>query len=62
MSDEQHEIINRSLQADGGLYLCNHQYVSWNPGDEPPALDGIFTPDELRAIADHVDKLAKDQR
>jgi hypothetical protein len=48
-------LIRSAIQPDGGLddlgwYLC------WTPGDEKAVLDGWFTAEELRAIADHMDK------
>jgi hypothetical protein len=52
----QHQIIKDSLQPDGGLYWLAG-YLSWNVGDRKVTIDGDFTPDELRAIADHMDLL-----
>ena len=55
---EQHQVIKESLQPDGGLYwLTGH--VSWNVGDRRVTIDGGFTPDELRAIADHMERVSK---
>ena len=55
---EQHQIIKDSLQPDGGLYWLAG-YVSWNVGGRRVTLDGDFTPDELRAIADHMESKLK---
>jgi hypothetical protein len=54
----QHQIIKESLQPDGGLYWLAG-YLSWNAGDRKVTIDGDFTPDELRAIADHMDRVSK---
>ena len=51
-------IIKESLQPDGGLYWLAG-YVSWNVGDRRVTIDGNYTAEELRAIADHMDKLSK---
>ena len=55
---ERHQIIKNSLQPDGGLYWLAG-YVSWNVGDRRVTIDGDFTPDELRAIADHMESKPK---
>ena len=55
---EQHEIIKDSLQPDGGLYWLRG-YLSWNVGGRRVTIDGDFTPDELRAIADHMESKLK---
>jgi hypothetical protein len=54
----QHQIIKNSLQPDGGLHWLAG-YVSWNVGDRRVTIDGNFTPDELRAIADYMDRAGK---
>jgi hypothetical protein len=51
---EQHQIIKEAIQPDGGLHWLAG-YVSWNVGDRRVTIDGDFTPDELRAIADHME-------
>jgi hypothetical protein len=53
---EQHQIIKDSLQPNGGLHWLAG-YVSWNVGDRRVTIDGA--PDELRAIADHMDKVIR---
>jgi hypothetical protein len=55
---EQHQIIKEAIQPDGGLHWLAG-YVSWNVGDRRVTIDGDFTPDELRAIADHVERVSK---
>lgn len=41
--------------SDGGLG-SNMPYVAWAPGDKDAQLDGEFTADELRAIADFMER------
>jgi hypothetical protein len=55
---EQHQIIKEAIQPDGGLHWLAG-YVSWNVGDRRVTIDGDFTPDELRAIADHMESKLK---
>ena len=55
---EQHQIIKEAIQPDGGLHWLAG-YVSWNVGDRKVTIDGDFTPDELRAIANHVESKLK---
>jgi hypothetical protein len=38
---------------DGGLYGMG-PYLRWEPGQTSATLDGEFTADELRAIADYM--------
>ena len=54
----QHQIIKDSLQPDGGLYWLAG-YLSWNVGDRKVTIDGNYTAEELRAIADHMDRVSK---
>ena len=54
----QHQIIKDSLQPDGGLYWLAG-YLSWNVGDRKVTIDGGYTAEELRAIADHMDSKLK---
>ena len=51
---KQHDIIKNSLQPDGGLHWLTG-YLSWNVGDRRVTLDGGYTAEELRAIADHME-------
>jgi GTP-dependent phosphoenolpyruvate carboxykinase len=53
---EQHQIIKEAIQHDGGLHWLAG-YVSWNVGDRRVTIDGA--PDELRAIADHMESKLK---
>ena len=55
---KQHQIIKDSLQPDGGLYWLAG-YVSWNVGDRRGTIDGDYTAEELRAIADHMESKLK---
>ena len=55
---KQHQIIKESLQPDGGLHWLAG-YLSWNVGDRKVTIDGDYTAEELRAIADHMDKVSK---
>jgi hypothetical protein len=54
----QHQIIKDSLQPDGGLYWLAG-YLSWNVGDRKVTIDGNYTAEELRAIADHMESKLK---
>jgi hypothetical protein len=54
---KQHQIIKDSLQPDGGLYWLAG-YLSWNVGDRKVTIDGDYTAEELRAIADHMGKVS----
>lgn len=44
--------------AEGNL-LQNSPWIAFNVGDNGVTLDGYFGPDELRAIADHMEKGGK---
>ena len=55
---KQHQIIKDSLQPDGGLHWLAG-YVSWSVGDRRVTLDGGYAAEELRAIADHMDRVSK---
>ena len=58
---KQHQIIKESLQPDGGLHFLAG-YLSWNVGDRKVTIDGDYTAEELRAIADHMEsKLKRDE-
>jgi hypothetical protein len=54
----QHQIIKDSLQPDGGLYWLAG-YLSWNVGDRKVTIDGDYTAEELKAIADHMESKLK---
>lgn len=50
--------IDEIKTPTGGLFSLGG-YVSWEPGDKTITLDGEFTADELRALAEHMDKESK---
>lgn len=54
MSEEARQHVAEAIQPDGGLFNLGW-YLGWTPGDSEAVLDGRFTADELRAIADHMD-------
>jgi hypothetical protein len=45
-------------QPDGSLYDPMN-YLAWRVGEENAVLDGRFSAEDLRAIADHMDKHRK---
>jgi hypothetical protein len=45
-----------SVQHDGSL-KDSSEYLNWFVGDRTATLDGDFTSDRLRAVADHMDRL-----
>lgn len=47
----EHDVI----KEDGSLYSLGW-YLCWHRGMNTANLDGPFTAEELRAIADHMDK------
>jgi hypothetical protein len=49
------EEMGELIQPDGGLY-CLGWYVAWTPGRDEVTLDAEFTADELRWIADYMDR------
>lgn len=46
--------VKESVTSTGGLYRLGW-YLSWDVGDKAACLDGYFSADDLRAIADHMD-------
>lgn len=42
------------INEHGQLYI-SYPYCTWSPGDGDAVLDGDFSAEELRAIADHMD-------
>jgi len=52
LDEEMRELI----RPDGGLY-CLGWYVGWSVGDKEVTLDAEFTADQLRWIADYMDRL-----
>jgi hypothetical protein len=49
------EDVQRAVQADGSLYDLGW-YLSWTVGRKTAVLDGTFTSQQLRDIADHMDR------
>lgn len=51
--------IEEMVQPGGGLYYSKSYFLSWCPEDDQPdiVLDGIFTPAELRSLADYMDRI-----
>lgn len=45
--------VNAAVQPDGGLYNLGW-YLGWNVGSDTATLDGVFTADDLEAIAAHM--------
>ncbi len=52
--------IAEIIQRNGGLY-CLGWYVAWTPCEKKVTLDDEFTADQLRDIADHMDKITKER-
>ena len=52
MTEEQVRNILKPdvIEANGGLYSLGW-YLGWTPGSKDATLDGLFTADELEAIA-----------
>lgn len=48
------QMLADAVQPDGGLYSLGW-YLAWTPGRESACLDGDFTANQLRAIADWID-------
>lgn len=54
--------VAKCVRTDGALYNLGW-YLSWHPGEAEACLDGQFTADDLRSIADHMDEInAQDTR
>ena len=47
------ECLKGVIKDDGGLY-CLGWYLYWGIDDKEATLDGVFTADELIAIAQHM--------
>ncbi len=47
--------IDEVIQPGGGLYSLGW-YLCWDVGSKTAILDGHFTADELRAVANHMDE------
>lgn len=54
--EDKSDLIKEAVQPDGALYDLGW-YLSWTPGDKEAVLDGRFTAEALRAIADHMEKV-----
>ena len=56
------ELLLSYRSKDGGLnslsvhYTKQGEYISWSPASERVNLDGDFTAEELRVIADYIEK------
>lgn len=50
-------VIRRFTRKDGSLASL-FPLVSWIPGERVAILDGEFTSEQLRAMADHMDRSA----
>jgi hypothetical protein len=46
--------VRKAISEDGGLYDLGW-YLGWTPEDDKACLDGWFSAEELRAIADHME-------
>ena len=49
------------IKEDGSLYSLGW-YLEWDVGEKNATLDGMFTSQELRDIADHMDKITKGEK
>jgi len=49
------DFIKSIALENGNLTSGGWQYVDWSIGEDSATLDGDFSVDELRAIADHMD-------
>jgi hypothetical protein len=56
------EFLQNAIQPDGSLYIIEGEYISWHLGNETVHIDGIFTAEQLRALADYMDKATCDAR
>lgn len=54
------EEMRELIQPDGGLY-CLGWYVAWTPGSKDAVLDAEFTADQLRWIADYMDRVTAER-
>ena len=52
------KMIEDAKQDDGSLYRTNC-YINWVVGDEEVCLDGDFTIQQLRDIANHMEQTHK---
>lgn len=50
------DAVHKCIAADGGLYNLGW-YLGWSVGEREAVLDGRFTADDLRSIAEHMDKM-----
>lgn len=53
------EVLRGSIQPDGSL-ANSGWYLHWKPGDAEATLDGTFTAEELRAIADYMERVTRE--
>ena len=51
------DFLEECTTKEGGLYWCGASYIDWNVGDNVVTLDGLFTAEALREIADFMDNL-----
>ena len=49
------DFLQNALKPDGSLYSIEGEYISWEPGNKTVHIDGLFTADQLRALADYMD-------
>ena len=55
------ELIANAVQPNGNLYDLGW-YLAYEVGDRDATLDGRFTAEEMRAIADYMDRFQKERR
>ena len=56
------EYLADAIQDDGSLYRIEGEYISWSLGNKTVHIDGLFTPEQLRAIADYMDRTTHEHR
>jgi len=56
--EERNKILGDAIKEDGSLFDLG-RYLYWEITDSSAVLDGSFAAEDLRAIADHMDKNKK---
>ena len=54
--------MDQAIAGDGSLYFCGNWYLHWSRGDNDATLDGAFTAQELRKIADHMEAHREEEK
>ena len=56
------ERIKQAILKGGSLHSYVGRYLHWTPGNEDATLDGRFTAQELREIADYMEAHREEEK